>query len=78
MSQQKLASNGASETSSTPMIPDKKLESLAMPAFGQVLEDKQIRELIRFERAFSQGGAQSTEMREIFNDACAQQPRNFA
>jgi len=59
-------------------IPDKKLESLAMPAFGQVLEDKQIRELIKFERAFSQGGAQSTEMRGIFNDACAQQPRNFA
>ena len=52
-------------------IPNKKFESLAMPAFGQVLEDKQIRELIKFERAFSQGGAQSTEMREIFNDACA-------
>jgi len=52
-------------------IPDKKLESLAMPAFGQVLEDKQIRELIEFERAFSQGGPQSAEMREIFNDACA-------
>src|SRR3989337_2340264 len=42
-----------------------------MPAFGQVLEDKQIRELIKFERAFSQSGAQSAEMREIFNDACA-------
>ena len=52
-------------------IPNKKFESLAMPAFGQVLEDNQIRELIKFERAFSQGGAQSAEMREIFNDACA-------
>jgi len=52
-------------------IPNKKFESLAMPAFGQVLEDNQIRELIKFERAFSQGGAQSAKMREIFNDACA-------
>ncbi|MBI4525903.1 MAG: c-type cytochrome [Deltaproteobacteria bacterium] len=52
-------------------IPNKKLESLAMPAFGQVLEDHQIRELIKFERAFSQGGPQSAKMREIFDDACA-------
>lgn len=52
-------------------MPDKKFESLAMPAFGQVLEDDQIRELIKFERAFSRGGTQSAEMREIFNDACA-------
>lgn len=52
-------------------IPDKKLESLAMPAFGQVLEDDQIRELIKFERAFSQGGPQSAEMTEIFDAACA-------
>jgi len=52
-------------------IPDKRFESLAMPAFGQVLEDDQIRDLIKFERAFSRGGPQSTEMREIFNDACA-------
>jgi mono/diheme cytochrome c family protein len=52
-------------------IPDKKFESLAMPAFGQVLEDDQIRELIKFERAFSQGGPQSAEMREIFDAACA-------
>ncbi len=51
-------------------IPDKKFESLAMPAFSQVLEDDQIRELIKFERAFSQGGAQSDEMREIFDAAC--------
>lgn len=52
-------------------IPDKKFESLAMPAFGQVLEDEQIRELITFERAFSQGGPQSAEMRDIFDAACA-------
>ena len=52
-------------------IPDKKLPALAMPAFGAVLKDQQIRDLIKFERAFSQGGPQSPEMREIFNDACA-------
>lgn len=52
-------------------IPNKKLESLAMPSFGAVLEDDQIRELIKFERAFSQGGPQSAEMREIFDAACA-------
>ncbi len=51
--------------------PKKNIESLAMPAFGQVLEDDQIRELIKFERAFSQGGPQSAEMREIFDAACA-------
>ena len=52
-------------------IPDKKFESLAMPAFGAVLDDQQIRDLIKFERAFSQGGPQSAEMREIFEAACA-------
>lgn len=52
-------------------IPNKKFESLAMPAFGAVLEDQQIRDLLKFERAFSQGGPHSAEMREIFNDACA-------
>ncbi|MBI2230800.1 MAG: c-type cytochrome, partial [Deltaproteobacteria bacterium] len=45
-------------------------DSLAMPAFGAVLEDNQIRELIKFERAFSKGGPQSAEMREIFEAAC--------
>lgn len=52
-------------------IPDKRFESLAMPSFGAVLEDGQIRELLKFERAFNQGGAQSAEMREIFDAACA-------
>jgi len=51
-------------------IPDRKLPALAMPAFGAVLEDQQIRDLIKFERAFSQGGPQSAEMREIFDAAC--------
>ncbi|MBI2364799.1 MAG: c-type cytochrome [Deltaproteobacteria bacterium] len=51
-------------------IPNKKIDSLAMPAFGAVLEDNQIRELIKFERAFSKGGPQSAEMREIFEAAC--------
>ncbi len=52
------------------VIPDKKFESLAMPSFGAVLEDDQIRELLKFERAFSQGEPQSAEMREIFDAAC--------
>lgn len=52
-------------------IPNKKLNSLAMPAFGAVLDDEQIRELIKFERSFSRGGPQSAEMREIFEAACA-------
>lgn len=51
-------------------IPDKKLPALAMPAFGAVLEDQQIRDLMKFERAFSRGGPQSAEMREIFDAAC--------
>jgi len=52
-------------------IPNKKLQAVAMPSFGDVLEDDQIRELIAFERAFSRGGPQSAEMREIFDAACA-------
>lgn len=52
-------------------IPNKKLEAVAMPDFGDVLEDNQIRELIKFERAFSRGGPQSAEMKEIFDAACA-------
>ncbi len=52
-------------------IPNKKLEAVAMPSFGDVLEDDQIRNLIKFERGFSKGGPQSAEMREIFDAACA-------
>ncbi|MBI4638650.1 MAG: c-type cytochrome [Candidatus Rokubacteria bacterium] len=46
------------------------LESLAMPSFGHLFDDAQIRELIAFERAFRAGAPQSAEMREIFDDSC--------
>lgn len=46
------------------------LESLAMPAFGHLFDDAQIRDLIAFERAFRTGAPQSPELREIFEDAC--------
>lgn len=45
-------------------------KAVAMPSFGDVLEDDQIQALIKFERGFSNGGPQDEEMREIFNDAC--------
>jgi len=51
-------------------IPDKDLPTIAMPSFEGVLEEQQIWDLIEFERAFSQGGAQSAEMREIYDAAC--------
>ncbi len=47
------------------------LQAVAMPAFGEVLEGHQIRELIAFERAFRSGAPQSAETRELFRDACA-------
>jgi mono/diheme cytochrome c family protein len=47
------------------------LQAVAMPAFGEVLEAAQIRELIAFERAFRSGAPQSAETRELFRDACA-------
>lgn len=46
------------------------LESLAMPSFGHLFDDAQIRELIAFVRAFRTGVPQSAELREIFEDAC--------
>jgi len=46
------------------------LQSLAMPSFGHLFEDAQIRELIAFEKAFRTKAPQSAEMREIFEDAC--------
>lgn len=46
------------------------LESLAMPSFGHLFDDAQMRELIAFERAFGRGAPQSAEWREIFEDAC--------
>ncbi|MGH7308668.1 MAG: c-type cytochrome [Candidatus Rokuibacteriota bacterium] len=51
-------------------VKDSPLQSLAMPAFGHLFEDAQIRELIAFERAFGTGRPQAAEMREIFEDAC--------
>lgn len=51
-------------------IPDKDLPTIAMPSFGDVLEEQQIWDLIKFERAFSRGGPQSAEMREIYDAAC--------
>lgn len=52
-------------------IPDEDLKAVAMPSFEDVLDDQQIRDLIRFEQAYRNGGPQSQETREIFNDACA-------
>lgn len=46
------------------------LESLAMPSFGHLFDDVEIREMIGFERAFATGAPQSVETREIFNDSC--------
>jgi len=46
-------------------------KAVAMPSFEDVLDDDQIRALIKFERAFSTGEPQDEAMREIFNDACA-------
>lgn len=47
------------------------MKALAMPAFGEVLEPEQIRELIRFVRSHANGVPQgSAEIREVFKDAC--------
>lgn len=51
-------------------IPDQDLQSLAMPAFGHLFDEKEIKELIRFERAFVTGAPQSPEWKEIFVQAC--------
>jgi mono/diheme cytochrome c family protein len=52
-------------------VPGSSLQAVAMPAFGEVLEEAQIRDLIAFERAFRSGASQSAEARELFQDACA-------
>jgi mono/diheme cytochrome c family protein len=45
----------------------------AMPSFGEVLEDAQIRRLIAWERGFTTGRqARDAEMKEIFEAACVQ------
>jgi len=46
-------------------------QPLAMPSFGHLFDDAEIRELIAFERAFRTGAPQSPKWREIFDDACA-------
>jgi len=46
-------------------------QALAMPSFGHLFDDSEIRELIAFERAFRTGAPQSPTWREIFEDACA-------
>jgi mono/diheme cytochrome c family protein len=46
------------------------LESLAMPSFGHLFEDAEIRQLIAFERAFRTGAPQAPEIREIYQDSC--------
>lgn len=51
-------------------VKDSPLQSLAMPSFGHLFEDAQIRDLIAFEKAFRTKAPQSAEMREIFEDAC--------
>ncbi|MFQ5895968.1 MAG: c-type cytochrome [Nitrospinota bacterium] len=47
------------------------LQSVPMPSFEDVLEDDEIRALIRFERAFRTGEEQDPEIREIFVAACS-------
>ncbi|OGL62503.1 MAG: hypothetical protein A3J27_03820 [Candidatus Tectomicrobia bacterium RIFCSPLOWO2_12_FULL_69_37] len=45
----------------------------AMPSFGEVLEDAQIRKLIQWEKGFTTGKqANDPEMKEIFEAACVQ------
>jgi mono/diheme cytochrome c family protein len=51
-------------------VKDSSLQGLAMPSFGHLFEDAQIREIIAFERAFRMGAPQSPEIREIYEDAC--------
>ncbi|MBI4247528.1 MAG: cytochrome c [Candidatus Rokubacteria bacterium] len=46
------------------------LQSLAMPSFGHLFTDAEIRELIAFEKAFRAGAPQSAETREIYEDSC--------
>lgn len=46
------------------------LESLAMPSFGHLFDDAEIRQLIGFERAFATGASQSADTREVFKDSC--------
>ncbi|MBI3634693.1 MAG: c-type cytochrome [Candidatus Rokubacteria bacterium] len=51
-------------------VPGSTLEALAMPSFGHLFSDEEIREMVAFERAFLSGAPQSPKWREIFVDAC--------
>lgn len=51
-------------------VKDSSLEGLAMPSFGHLFDDAEIRRLIAFERAFRTGAPQPPEIREIYEDSC--------
>ncbi len=53
-------------------VSDSPLEAVAMPSFGDVLEDEQIRGLIELEHALLKGKEPpDAEIKEIFDEACA-------
>ncbi len=53
-------------------VPDSPLEAVAVPAFGDVLEDDQIKQLIELEHALLRGQEPSdAEIKAIFDEACA-------
>lgn len=53
-------------------VPDSPLEAVAMPSFGDVLEDDQIRKLIELEHALLRGQEPpDPEIKAIFDEACA-------
>lgn len=53
-------------------VPDSPLEAVAMPSFGDVLEDDQIRKLIELEHALLNGQEPpDPEIKAIFDEACA-------
>ena len=52
-------------------VPNSPLEAVAMPAFGDVLEDDQIKKLIELEHALLKGQAPpDAEIKAIFDEAC--------
>lgn len=53
-------------------VPNSPLEAVAMPSFGDVLEDDQIRKLIELEHALLNGQEPpDPEIKAIFDEACA-------
>ena len=52
-------------------IPDSPLEAVAMPAFGDVLEDEEIRKLIELEHAILKGEPPpDSDIKAMFDEAC--------